>query len=96
MDSSLLRTILGSNIAFRSEENVYTLEDGFAAVVHVSRDSFGASLVRVTSLKVADNLVVITSTAEGPTTTYVEPASIAAVTVREEARTGDRKRPGFV
>lgn len=95
MDAKLLRSILSASNAFRVEGELYTLLEGREAVVHVARDTFAASLVRVKSVSVAENLVVVTTSAEGQTTTFLEPDSVAAVAVREDTKAADRKRPGF-
>lgn len=95
MDAALLRKILSGSPAFRLEGERFVVEEGFDAVVHVSRDSHEASLERVRGVAVHDGLVTVTSSAEGRTTTYLEPESVVSVAVREDVR-GERKRPGFL
>lgn len=95
MDAALLRKILSQSPAFRLEGERFVVEEGFDAVVHVSCEAHEASLERVRGIAVHDGLVTVTSSAEGRTTTYLEPSSVVSVAVREDLR-GERKRPGFL
>jgi hypothetical protein len=96
MDAALLRKILTATGAFRAEGDQFTLDEGHEAVVTVARETYAASLVRVRSLVVTGEMVTVVTAADGRTTTFVEPSAVVSVAVREEVRSGDRKRPGFV
>lgn len=94
MAPTMLEQILAKTAAFAKKAGTYTTKEGFQVSVVAARDGLELSIPKVREIVLDDGFAAVATNAEGSSTTYLEIASIVAVSVRGTAET-QKKRTGF-